>query len=289
MTLPPITPDNPTPDALVTAAPQLPPVAQVLVRLQRLLANYDSSLDDVAKAIRLDAALTTRVIRVGNSVWFSRGGGCQTIEDAVNRMGFREVFRLVAAAAANAFVARPLVAYGRDAATAWHESVSCACAAELLAERVAEETGLSYTIGLLRGIGRTPIDRYAIVAKPGRILADAGFPIDYSESELAMLGFNQATVARIMLTRWDFPETIVEPIAQQYDPLSAPEPHDLQEAILYGARLLHSAVATPDCEIGQLENENEILACIRLTRDDVLACREELATRLKRLSDVLRV
>jgi len=50
---------NLTPERLVAELHQLPPVARVLARLQRLLANPESGINDVASLIRLDAALAT--------------------------------------------------------------------------------------------------------------------------------------------------------------------------------------------------------------------------------------
>src|SRR3954470_15407538 len=94
--------DYPTPERLVAALGQLPPMAHVLARLQRLLADPNSGLDDIADLIRLDAALTTRIIQISNSVWFGRGMPCRTIVDAVNRVGFREVYHLVAVVASGA-------------------------------------------------------------------------------------------------------------------------------------------------------------------------------------------
>src|SRR5690606_30781391 len=105
----------PTPEQLVAALGPLPPTAQVLARLQGLLANPNSDLDDVAALLRLDAPMTTRVIKISNSAWYSRGSPCQTIGEAVNRIGFREVFQVVSIAASSALVAQPLAAYGRGA------------------------------------------------------------------------------------------------------------------------------------------------------------------------------
>jgi len=74
MSLTPRSPDQPPPRQLVAELRQLPPIARVLARLQRLLSDPVSSLHGVADLIRLDAALTTRVIQIGNSVWGSRPG-----------------------------------------------------------------------------------------------------------------------------------------------------------------------------------------------------------------------
>ena len=130
-----------TPELLVAALGPLPPTAQVLARLQTMLVDPNSDLSDVGKLLRLDAAMTTRVIKISNSTWFSRGSPCHTIDEAVNRIGFKEVFQVVSVAASSALVAQPLAAYGRGAIAAWRESGGRFCGGTLRGFFVAQCDG----------------------------------------------------------------------------------------------------------------------------------------------------
>jgi len=275
-------PDQPTPGLLVAELRQLPPIARVLARLQRVLSDPVSSLDGVADLIRIDAALTTRVIQISNSVWFGRGEPSQTIEDAVGRVGFREIYRLVAVMATDAVVASRLVVYGRDAGMMWQESVVCAYAAEILADRLGEDFAVAYTAGLLHATGRQAINQH-LLASAGRSprLADEGFPRDFSGAEFARLGFTQADVGAAMLSKWDFAPTIVEPIRFQYAPLDAGEPHAVMAAILYGARMLRTIVCQQQ-DPAFLRVDPEVLQRLRLTLADLAACQPDLQEQLKR-------
>lgn len=269
-------------ERLVAALRPLPPAARVLARLQRLLGDANSGLDDIAALIRLDQALATRVIKVSNSVWFRRGLPCDTIEDAVNRAGFRQVYRVVSVVASRSLVAQPVPAYGRDAHAMWRESVTCACAAELLAERLDEEMPVAYMSGLLHAIGRLPINQHLRSGNPsGKPLAEDPFPREHSGAEYVLLGFNQADVGACMLTKWEFTPTTIRPIQHQYDPLGAEEPHDRMAALLYAARLLRTIVCQ-NLSPEELSVDPEILALLRLSLDDVLsylpAVRDQLAS-----------
>ena len=281
--MPPVlqSPDQPTPLQLVTELHQLPPIARVLARLQRLLSDPVSSLDGVAELIRLDAALATRLIQISNSVWFGRGEPSQTIEDAVSRVGFREVYRLVAVMATNAVVASRLAVYGRDAGMMWRESVVCAYAAEILADRLGEDFAVAYTAGLLHATGRQAINQHLLAAaeRPSR-LADESFPRDFSGAEFARLGFTQADVGAAMLAKWDFAPAIVEPIRYQYAPLDAGEPHAAMAAILYGARILRTIVCQQQ-DPAFLRVDPKVLQRVRLTLAEVVACQPELQMQLK--------
>ena len=282
--MPPVprSPDQPTPRQLVAELRQLPPIARVLARLQRLLSDPVSSLDGIADLIRLDAALTTRVIQISNSVWFGRGEPSRTIEDAVGRVGFREIYRLVAVMATDAVVATRLIMYGRDAGGMWQESVACAYAAEILADRLGEDFAVAYTAGLLHATGRQAINQHLLTAagRPSR-LADESFPRDFSGAEFARLGFTQADVGAAMLSKWDFAPAIVEPIRFQYAPLEAGEPHAAMAAILYGARMLRTIVCQQQ-DLAFLRVDPGVLQLLGLTPADVAACQPELQMQLKR-------
>jgi HD-like signal output (HDOD) protein len=275
-------PNYSTPERLVAAMGQLPAIAQVLARLQRLLSDTNSSLDDVTALIRLDAAMSTRVVQISNSAWFKRGSACQTIDEAVNRVGFREIFHLVSVVASRSMIAQPLTAYKRDAHATWRESLACAFAAELLATRLGEDTAVAYTSGLLHGIGRLAINKcLTTTGDVGRTLVDGGFPADFSDSELALFGFTQADVGALMLQKWTFAADNIEPVRHQYDPLAAEEPHDRMSAILYGARFLRSAVCQGEPP-ENIEGADAVFHSVRLERTDILELLPELEQQISR-------
>ena len=275
-----------TPELLVNSLGALPPTAQVLARLQSLLADPNSDLGDVATLIRLDAAMTTRVIKISNSAWYGRGSPCQTIDEAVNRIGFREVFQLVSVVSASSLVAQPLTAYGRDATAMWRESVSCAFAGELLAECLGEDTAASFMNGLLHVIGRQAFNKFATTS--GKTIADGGFPMDFSGAEFVLLGFTQADAGACMLKKWNFTKENVEAVRHQYEPLEAAEPFDRLAAILYGARLLRTVVCSGQ-PVPETPGEADILGTLRLTRDDVLSHQQSLTHKLARAEQMARI
>lgn len=282
-------PDAVTPERLVAELRPMLPLAHVLARLQSLLSNPNSGLDDIAELIRLDAALTTRIIQISNSVWYRRGVPCASIDEAINRVGFREIYKVVGVVASDSLVAQPLAAYGRTALAAWRESVACAFAAELLAEQLGEDMAEAYMGGLLHRIGRLPINQFlqSLEAAP-RTLTEAGFPHEHSGAEFALLGFTQANVGTIMVTKMGFPPTVCLPIFHQYAPLEASEPHDRAAAMLYCARVL-SAIANEKLTEAEVALDEEILGILRLSQEEVLAHLPGLVTQLERAQLVSKV
>lgn len=278
MTASPATGRHPTVEEIVGSMHYLSPAPRVLPQLERLLADPNSSLFEIMELVRLDAALTSKVIRLSNSVYFGRGATCQTLADAVNRMGFREVHRLVATAAAATLVRR-LEVYGLEPNAAWKESVACAFAAEMLAARVGEDLQAAYIIGLLHSVGRAAINHHLAQGGPAPVFENRGFPDEFRMAEVARMGSDQAEVGARMMLAWDFEPSVVEPIRWQYRPLGAAVRHHRMAAVLHGARFLRSVVCAGDAA-GPTRADPAVLTIIRTTETELLGLLPELHTEL---------
>ena len=133
-----------TPDEVVRELHHLPSAPEVLPRLKKLLGDANSSLFDVAKLIRLDQGIAARVLQMGNSAYFSQGSRCYTVDEAVYRVGYDQVYALVLNAVSSQVLIRPLTVYGLTSDELWRMSVTCALAAELLAGRLNLEQDIAY-------------------------------------------------------------------------------------------------------------------------------------------------
>jgi HD-like signal output (HDOD) protein len=251
----------------------------VLPKLQRLLTNPNSGIFEIVELVRLDAGLASRIIHISNSAWFGRGASCETIEQAVNRVGFHNVQRLVATAAVSTVVARSLSAYSLDDKAMWKESVSCAMAAELLATRVGEDAAEAYTIGLLHAVGRVAINDFVRGAMPSWQLSDEGFPGEHSVAESSRLGFTQADVGASMLKNWEFGSPDIEPIRAQYAPLAVNKPFDRMAAVLHGARMLRTIVCYPEID-RPVRPDTHVLDMLRMTESELLGFIPDLRAQL---------
>lgn len=232
-----------TPGDMVEEMPDLPLAPKVLPRLKRLLSDPNSTLPEIARMIRLDPGIAARVLQVANSAYYSKGARCLTVDEAVRRVGFNQVYELVAYAVASQVLVRPLEVYNLEADDLWRSSVCCALAAEVLAERTGLDRDVAYTAGLLHAVGMVVIDGWSLKNGRGVKLQDTGFPHQADESERAAFGFTQAETGAVLLERWDFPSSIFEPVRRQQSPEAAGE-HDGMTSLLYAARWLRSTVCS---------------------------------------------
>jgi HD-like signal output (HDOD) protein len=258
-----------TPDDLVRDLKQLPSTPCVLPRLAKLLKSDSASIGDVIELIRVDTAITARTIQIGSSIYYSpHGDPCENVEEAVNRVGFNEVYKLVSYAATAQLLLRPLASYGLDTNDTWRISVTCALAAEQLASHVGVDRSLAYTVGLLHTAGLIALDAWRQLSPPVRPFLSKGLPKETIESEIREFGFHNATVAGALLHLWEFPSSIVDPISWQYEPQSA-KAEPTMACLLHVAKWLRDAVHISDDQPAPPEPDEWILHTLRLSSRDL--------------------
>lgn len=240
-------------ELIAQALRHTPSAPKVLPLLKRHLMNVNSPIHQIVDLIRLDPGIAARVLQAANSVLFSRGMRCHSVELAVNRIGFAHIYEIVANAVAEQVLVRPLTAYSVEADDFWRRSVACGLAAECLAEACGEDRNVAYTLGLLHGIGMVAIDQWAQVHAPTLGFFGRGFPRDHSDGERTLLGCTNAEVGAAVLRGWEFPPEMSEPLRWQYAPLDTLA-HRRLNCLLYAAKWLSArvcagpeqAVAAPD-------------------------------------------
>ena len=272
-----------TPDDIVREVKHLPSTPKVLPRLKQLLSDANSSMLEIVALIRLDPGIAARVLQVGNSAYFSKGGRCVTVDDAVNRVGYDQIYELVSFAAASQVLSRPLAVYGTSAEELWKMAVVCALASEILADRIGEDRNAAYTTGLLHSLGMVVIDEWTV--RGGRVLElpSMGFPRESTVREHAVFGFTQAAAGAALMKMWAFAPAMTEPVAWQYAPRGAGA-HVKMASLLYVAKWLRSAVCTGTAPPVP---EFSLLKPLALKPDDLKEIRGEVAVRLDEVSSLL--
>ncbi len=212
-----------SPKTIVQIARLLPADLGVLARLGTMLQDVNSELSAIATLLRGDVALAARIVRISNSATFGSSGGIASVEDAVNRVGFTEILRLVGTATAARFAHLGLENYGITARRLRDNILYGAFASEALARASGADARVAYTAGLLRPIGLMILNQAARdYLAPGRHFIPAEWP-SYSAWELHSFGVDHCEVAALVLDEWRFPEELGQAIRSH----SMARPEDL--------------------------------------------------------------
>jgi HD-like signal output (HDOD) protein len=203
-------------EKLLQIARALPADLSVMAKLGEMLQDVNSELDEIATLLRRDVALAARIVRISNSPMFGGGGQIASVEDAVNRVGFSEILKLVGTATAARFTERALEHYDISAQKLRDNMLYTAFAAEALARFAGADTRVAYTAALLRPLGLMVLDR----ASRGQLnwtqrYTAAQWP-SYSAWEGSVFGVDNCEVAALILQEWRFPSELVAAIRRHY-------------------------------------------------------------------------
>lgn len=263
----------------------LPSAPKILPRLKELLADPNSPMRDIVMLMRLDAGIVTRVLHVANSVYYNQAGThCVSVDDAVTRVGYEQIYEMVSFAVASQVLVRPLVVYGIEADELWKLSVTAALAADNLAALVGEDRNIAYTTGLLHGVGMVAIDEWAMHHHYELTLKGQGLPNEFLASERATLGCTQAEVGAALLSQWGFPVDMVEPLLWQYTP-GGSAGYARLAALLHAAKWVRSMV----CYEGTLPPlpASYIMQMLQLTPTQLVRAAGEVNLKLLALRHLL--
>ncbi len=230
---------------------ELPPAPGVASELLGLFSDPNIDIDPVIDLIRRDPSLTANVIKMCNTALFRGAEAADDIFEAVTRLGFYDVYQVVAALLGARAMSMWKTNGGLNINDLWRHSVASAIAAGKLAKRTDESEAVAYTAGLLHDIGKLVFAsvegaRYADLVnaarKSGTNLRDA---------ERAAFGVDHALVGQQLLVRWGLPASVTEAIGLHDDPPQIDQPFGRLTAIVQIASEL-AAQAEPGAALAQV-------------------------------------
>jgi putative nucleotidyltransferase with HDIG domain len=185
----------------------------------QVINNPDTDGETAARALELDPALTSNVLRFANSAYFGCSRGIHTVREAVVRLGMKTISRMLFMSEASQWARRPVRGYDLAPKMLWDHLISTAVATEILAKKVRlKAPNYAFTAALLHDIGKIVLGTYLEVdAEP--ILALAVHEnIPFDEAEFRVLGINHAEAGAELLRHWNLPAGIVDAVRWHHAP-----------------------------------------------------------------------
>lgn len=212
-------------DELLRHPPELPYDPGLLREL------FDSTRDDsmaplsaVAGVLNKAQGLATRVLSLANSAYYGLQSEVTSVQRAVAVLGMAEIRALVLALGVSRMIDRSRLPAAFDLREYWGHQLSVAAGCRLLARRVPGcDAETCYTAGLLHDLGKLLIaayrpDDWAAI----RQLARDEKLMD-SDAEELLLGLDHGVVGARLLSFWDLPMALTEPINWHHAPHLAGE------------------------------------------------------------------
>jgi len=187
----------------------LPAMSVTAQRVIEITGNKNANASELQEVILYDQALSTHLLRVANSPFYSPRTEVTEVQRAVVLLGFDQVKKICVYYATQGILKRP----GLAEKLLWEHSLGVSVAARVLAEAWHPESAPSaFTAGLLHDVGKSvlmgvPDANYEDLM---RTFYNEGIPLVELEQEA--LGFTHAEVGLEVGRHWKLPATLVNAI-----------------------------------------------------------------------------
>lgn len=212
----------------------LPPAPRVVPELMRLLNQPDLDSSKIVSMISYDPSLTANVLRISNSAYFAAAMPTSDLQEAVTRLGFQQVYQLVAAATGARLLGPAQACYGMEIGDLWKHSVASAVAGQLAARKVNENENIAFTACLLHDIGKTILAQSLNADYAKLIKETEANGQSLLEAETKVLGVNHAEVGAQLLHHWKFSPNIVSAVWFHHTPKGAAAHKKLASIVYLG-------------------------------------------------------
>jgi putative nucleotidyltransferase with HDIG domain len=247
----------------------LPPTPRVVPELMRLLNMPDLDSSKIVNMISYDPALTANILRISNSAYFGAAIPICDLQEAVTRLGFQQVYQLVAAATGAKLLSSAQAAYGLEQGELWKHSIAAAVAAQIIARNIGDNENLAFTTALLHDIGKTILSNSLNAAYVKIVKETEVYGNSLLEVESKLFGVNHAEVGGQLLQHWKFPPNMVAAVWFHHSPKGAAAHERLASCVYLGNMIScfmghgygHAAFA--------MRSRIDVLASLGLTADSI--------------------
>lgn len=209
-------------DSLTQEIGELPPLPDVVVKLLSASRNPDVSMRDMVDLIKLEPALTAKVLKLCNSSYYGLPRKINSLQEALVYIGTDTLVNFILAGSLSTFYRQAQDGYGLVAGDLWKHSVGCAIAAQRLACNESEEDRAeAFTAGLLHDIGKIVLNVYVAREYQDIIQIVNEKKVPFADAEREVLGFNHTEAGAAIGKLWNLPESLIEAIAFHQEPTRA--------------------------------------------------------------------
>ena len=197
----------------VEAFKNVPTLPGVFEKISQSMESSHAAAEDIASIISSDQALSAKILRVVNSVFYGFPGRISSVTHALIILGFDVVKGLVLSTSVFDMMLTKGF-YGL-----WEHSLGCAVVAGIIARKTNEPNPEEVSIAaLLHDIGKVII-KIELPEESSYIdKAAADKEISTYEAEEEVLGFNHATVGKWVCKQWHLPNNLADPIVFHHTP-----------------------------------------------------------------------
>ncbi|MEK7322457.1 MAG: HDOD domain-containing protein [Pseudomonadota bacterium] len=214
----------------------LPSMPDIALRVRNAIDDQSRGVEDIAKIVQADPALTARLVQVANSPLYRGQGQINSCRNAITRLGLKQTRNLVYSFAMKQLFRSTLPALRQRMIQLWQHTTSVAAISAVLAQRTPGfEVDRGLLAGLIHDIGVLPIMAYA--ERYPQLVNDA----EVFDNIVARL---RGQIGALVLRRWEFDDELINVAleAEAWNRTGDPDKADYVDLVIMAQ--LHSYIGT---------------------------------------------
>jgi len=192
----------------------LPTLPSIAMEVNKMLRDYDTSINKLAQTIEKDQAMVPRILKLVNSAFFGFQSKISSISHAVVLLGFNTVRNaVVSVSIINAFSGNKNALEGFDVTEFWRHSLAVAVISRHLAEEIRlQPIDDFFTGGLLHDIGKIVLfQHFQDLFKKVWVSAKEN-NLSFYDAEKKEIPITHARIGEYLAKKWQLPESLVDVI-----------------------------------------------------------------------------
>lgn len=202
---------------LIKEIKNLKPIPAVVLPLLEAVDDPNTGMEDIAKIIQYDPAITASVLRTTNSAFFGLKHPAESIEDAAKLLGTDQIIDLVLLKSGAGIFSGKTAGENLNEGAMWKYSVSSAIIARQIAKKLKIPHKSSiFTAALLKDIGKPVLDRFVQDAFEKISTLVANENMTFIEAEKKVIGVDHAEIGGMIAKMWKFSPKMVKIIRNHH-------------------------------------------------------------------------
>ncbi len=200
----------------------LPTLPVVIDRIISVASDKKTTTEELAEVISYDQAMTNKLLRLANSIYYAQKAKVETIKRSIAIIGFDEIIGIaLGMGILSSFMDKS--GLGLDMKALWIHGIGVATASKELAKRT--NPGIANKIfvpALLHDMGKVIFSIYFKdeYRKVQQLAIETKKPLYFAEN--AIFKLDHAILSALLMKRWNFPQSIMLPCRFHHNPESAP-------------------------------------------------------------------
>ena len=266
-------------DMLVKSTTGLISLPEIYLKINQLMNDQTSVLDDFAIVVNGDANLASRVLKIVNSSFYGFPGQISSISRALNFIGITQLHDLVLTI--SAIKSLTISNQSIDMHKFWHRSIFSGVFAKHLAKQLnIRDCESFFVIGLLHEIGSLAIALNLPDEFVNTRMQAAENSVPLYQIEQGYFGFHYGQVGQALMKEWKLPVNFQEVTGHHPDLISAQQ-FVIETAIMHLAHLYaYGAELGQESEQTALQIELSAWDILGISADEI----QKIETEAKQLS-----